>query len=73
MTITEERIEHGWPRRHVDVVQLVAIGMSNEEIAERLYISTHTVKRHLADMQQRYIARNRAHLVFIAMRAGVFR
>ena len=32
--------------REIDVLELVATGLSNEEIAERLYLSVRTVERH---------------------------
>lgn len=69
--ITEVPADHGWTRRHTEVIILIACGMSNDEIAVRLHISHSTVKHHIANMCDRYLARNRAHLVFIAMRAGV--
>ena len=34
--------------REREVLELVAAGMSNEQIAERLFLSTRTVKRHLS-------------------------
>lgn len=36
-------------RREIDVLELVAMGLSNEEIAERLYLSVRTVERHLTN------------------------
>ncbi|MOA48956.1 Transcriptional regulatory protein LiaR [compost metagenome] len=33
-------------RRELSVLQMIAQGLSNHEIAERLYISLHTVKSH---------------------------
>lgn len=64
---------HGWPQRHIDIVSLVACGFSNAAISERLHIEVNTVKSHLTNMRKRNMARNRAHLVFIAMRQGVIR
>jgi LuxR family transcriptional regulator of csgAB operon len=34
-------------KRQAEILALVAVGYSNEEIASRLYISAHTVKTHL--------------------------
>lgn len=34
--------------RHTEIAQLVAAGLHNKEIAAQLYLSTHTVRNHLA-------------------------
>ncbi len=36
--------------REVDVVELVAAGLGNDQIAERLVVSTRTVERHLSNI-----------------------
>jgi DNA-binding CsgD family transcriptional regulator len=41
---------HGLTGRELQVLRLVATGMSNREIAERLFISEHTVARHLQNI-----------------------
>jgi DNA-binding CsgD family transcriptional regulator len=49
---SRKRPKHGWEaltRSERVVVDLVAEGLSNPEVAERLYLSRHTVKRHLAN------------------------
>jgi DNA-binding NarL/FixJ family response regulator len=37
-------------RRETEVLELVAAGISNEEIADRLYLSVRTVERHLTNI-----------------------
>ncbi|WP_243707420.1 response regulator transcription factor [Micromonospora sp. KC606] len=47
----------------IDVVKLVARGLTNTEIATRLFISVGTVKTHLANVQTKLPARNRVEVV----------
>jgi excisionase family DNA binding protein len=49
-TIEREATEHGLTRRELEVLQLVAAGRSNREIADTLFISIPTVKRHLSNI-----------------------
>jgi DNA-binding NarL/FixJ family response regulator len=37
-------------QREIEVLQLVADGLSNDEIGERLFLSTRTVERHLSNV-----------------------
>ncbi len=55
----------------LQVLTLTADGLSNGEIARELGLSALTVKSHLSRMTRRLEARDRAHLVLLAMRAGV--
>jgi DNA-binding CsgD family transcriptional regulator len=49
--------------REMAILCLVAVGLTNGEIARRLDISGHTVAQHIAEMLRRARARNRAELV----------
>jgi DNA-binding NarL/FixJ family response regulator len=49
----------------------VAEGLSNEEIAERLYISMSTAKKHVSNTLMKLAARDRAQLVVIAFQSGL--
>jgi len=57
--------------REREVVALVASGLSNEEIAGRIYVSQSTVKTHLARAMMKLRARDRAQLVVFAYQAGI--
>jgi DNA-binding NarL/FixJ family response regulator len=48
--------------RELDVVKLVARGLTNAEIAARLFISVGTVKTHLGSVQAKLDARNRVEI-----------
>jgi|tagenome__1003787_1003787.scaffolds.fasta_scaffold20106070_1 DNA-binding CsgD family transcriptional regulator len=56
--------------RECEVVRLVAQGATSDEIAERLFISPTTVETHVRKAMGRLGARNRAHLIALAIRAG---
>lgn len=49
--------------REIDVLMLVERGMQNKEIAERLYISVNTVKRHLDNMYGKLNVSSRTKLI----------
>ncbi len=49
--------------REIDVAALIARGLSNDEIADRLFISIPTVKTHVSRIFRKAGARNRAQLV----------
>jgi DNA-binding NarL/FixJ family response regulator len=59
--------------REREVVTLVASGLSNEEIAQRIYVSQSTVKTHMARAMMKLSARDRAQLVVFAYEAGLAR
>jgi DNA-binding NarL/FixJ family response regulator len=57
--------------RECEVIRLVATGLSNAEIAERLCISPATAKTHVAHLLTKLDARDRVQLVIIAYQAGL--
>jgi DNA-binding NarL/FixJ family response regulator len=59
--------------REREVVVLVAFGMSNDDIAERLYLSPLTAKTHVNRAMTKIGARDRAQLVVTAYQSGLVR
>lgn len=57
--------------REVDVLRLVALGHTNAEVAEELFISVRTVETHRAHIGQKLGAHTRAELVEAARAAGL--
>ncbi|MFV0286452.1 MAG: response regulator [Demequina sp.] len=57
--------------REREVVLLVAQGLSNEDIAERLFVSPLTAKTHVNRAMMKIGARDRAQLVVAAYQAGL--
>jgi DNA-binding NarL/FixJ family response regulator len=57
--------------REREVVALVAHGLSNQEIADRLVVSLATAKTHVSRAMVKLRARSRAKLVVFAYEAGL--
>jgi DNA-binding NarL/FixJ family response regulator len=66
-----DRVAQLLTERECEVLRLVATGMSNAEIADRLYISPATAKTHVAHLLTKLNARDRVQLVIIAYQAGL--
>jgi two-component system response regulator DesR len=57
--------------REREVLEAIAAGSTNREIAQRLYLSPHTVKEHTSALYRKLGARNRAEAVQRAQRIGL--
>ena len=57
--------------REREVLALVASGLSNAEIADRLTITPATTKTHVGHLLAKLNARDRVHLVILAYQAGI--
>lgn len=61
----------GLTAREVEVLRLVALGISNQEIADRLYLSPRTVHHHVSHIFNKMGAGNRVEAVRMAIEHGV--
>jgi len=68
-----DRITRPLSARELTVLERVAEGLTNAEIASELGISSDTVKTHLARVLEKLSARDRTHAVSRALRAGLIR
>jgi two-component system, NarL family, response regulator LiaR len=68
----ERRLEQlGITPRELEILEAMAAGLSNREIAERLFVSENTVKTHAGRLFDKLSARRRTQAVQIAKEAGL--
>ena len=63
--------ELGITPRELEILEAMAAGISNREIAERLFVSENTVKTHAARVFDKLSARRRTQAVQLAKEAGL--
>lgn len=57
--------------REHQVLELVAQGLSAKEVAQEIDIAPRTVERHIENVRLKIRARNRTHMVTLAMELGL--
>ena len=72
MLIVKEKGRQPRPRSE-RAIGLVAAGLSNDDIARRLYVSQSNAKTHVARAMIKLAARDRAQLVVAAYQCGLVR
>ncbi|MBA2688479.1 MAG: response regulator transcription factor [Gemmatimonadaceae bacterium] len=57
--------------RELEILQLIALGLSTKEIAEKVFVSENTVKTHSGRIFEKLNARRRTQAVLLAQKAGI--
>ena len=71
-TLNETRLrELGITRRELEILELIAGGLSNREIAEKLFLSENTVKTHSSRLFDKLSARRRTQAVQLGKEFGL--
>ena len=71
-TLNEQRLKDlGITRRELEILELIAQGMSNREIAGKLFVSENTVKTHSSRLFDKLSARRRTQAVQIGKEMGL--
>jgi len=71
-TLNEERLKDlGITRRELEILALIAQGLSNREIADKLFVSENTVKTHSSRLFDKLSARRRTQAVQIGKEMGL--
>jgi len=71
LTPAAQKLPDGLTPREAEVLALITAGLSNAEIAARLFVSETTVKSHVNHLLPKIAARDRAQAVGYAYRHGL--
>ena len=70
--LNQERVKDlGITKRELEILELIAQGMSNREIAEKLFVSENTVKTHSSRLFDKLSAKRRTQAVQIGKEMGL--
>lgn len=63
--------EYGLTEREFEVLSYMAEGLSNPEIANKIYVSDCTVKAHVGHILEKLNAKNRIHAIIKAIKEDI--
>ena len=58
--------------RETELLALIAAGLSNKEMADRLFVSEHTIKKHLNNLYAKLAVSRRTQAILKAKELGIF-
>ncbi|MBI5915219.1 MAG: DNA-binding response regulator [Bacteroidetes bacterium] len=64
-------LQHGISKRELEVLALISQGLSNQEIADRLFVSLNTVKTHSSNLFSKLDAKRRTQAIQKAKEIGL--
>lgn len=67
MSLQNVLIQKGLSNRQAEVAELVSRGLSNKEVADKLMVTTKTVKYHLVNIYQALHLKSRAQLIVFCL------
>ncbi|RZM09993.1 MAG: response regulator transcription factor [Pedobacter sp.] len=59
--------------REIEILELIAKGLTNQEMSDSLFLSKRTVEGHRQGLLDKFAVRNSAELIYHAMRTGLIR
>ena len=65
------QLERGPTKRELEVLALIAEGLTSRDIANRLYLSEETVRKHVRGLLEALQVHTRAHAVAVGFRRGI--
>ena len=69
--VTQKKEDFGLTEREIEILKLAASGMGNREVARTLFISEHTVKRHMSSIFLKLKVCNRQQAAMMALDEGI--
>lgn len=67
----DSQVEHSLSEREMDVLRLIAQGLTNQEIANKLFLSEWTVRTHVRNILTKLHLANRTQAALYALRKGL--
>ncbi len=66
-------IEEKLTPREREVLHYLAQGLTNAQIGQKLYVSSHTVKNHITSIYRKLGVSDRVHATLAAIQSGLYR